>query len=109
MSEPTVEQAKLHADLLAAYGPRVCHQAHELSGLTLCLVALATDELSGPERQQTYRLAGAHLARLLETCISTEESTKLGECAKRMDAAIALWVMDDLEEKQGLPRSANDA
>lgn len=101
--EPTLEQRQLHADLVQLYGTKVCQQAHQLSGVALCLVALGTDKLSAAERRDSYVNASAHLALLLESLMTPEESAKVSECAKRMDVAIALWVLDDIEARDGLP------
>lgn len=102
--EPTLEQRQLHAELVRRYGEKTCQQAHQLFGLALCLVALSTDVLSAEERRKSYVMASAHLAQLLETLMTQAESAKVSECAKRMDAAIAAWVLDDIEARDGLPK-----
>jgi hypothetical protein len=48
-------------------------------------------------------MAGMHLAKLQASYITKGESDKLTECAKRLDAALETWMMDDLEEREGLP------
>lgn len=98
----TAEQEQHHADLVKKYGQMIVRQARHLSGLTICLQALALDDLEGDERKESYARAGAHLAELLETMMSAEYSAKVTECASRIDSALELWMADELERKQGL-------
>lgn len=99
----TQEQEKLQADLLAQYGEVIFKQASEFSGLSLCLVALAADELAPAQREHLYRQASLHLAQLLETLMPAAHSANVTECAKRMDAALDTWMADDIERREGLP------
>jgi hypothetical protein len=99
----THEQKKLQADLIAQYGEVIYKQAVELSGLSLCLVALAADELAAPQREHLYRQASMHLAQLLETLMAPAVTAKVSECAKRMDAALDTWMLDEIEKRDGLP------
>ena len=102
MRPMTPEQEKLHADLVKQYGLLIVTQARHLSGLTLCLQALALDELSAEERKKSYARAGTHLGQLLETVMSAEYSAKVTECAGRIDAALDLWTADEIEQREGL-------
>lgn len=72
--------------------------------MSLCLVALASDpDLSPEKRRETYDHASVHLAELLSTLMTAEESAAVSECAKRLDAAIETWMLDDIEARDGLP------
>jgi len=99
----TPEQDKLQADMLAEYGEVIFKQASEFSGLSLCLVALAGEELTPTQREHLYRQASLHLAQLLETLLPPAVSAKITECAKRMDAALDIWMLDEIEKRDGLP------
>lgn len=97
------EQDKLRADLIERYGAVAFNRALEMSGIRACLEALATDALSKNERRIAYERAGMHLARLHATFMTTEQSTAMTECARRIDAAFDTWAMDDIEQRDGLP------
>lgn len=102
--EPTVEQRQLFAELRERYGAATLERANHLSGLALCLVALASDDaLTKDQRKDTYKSASYHLSRLLSTMLSAEESAAVSECAKRLDAALDTWMLDDIEARDGLP------
>ncbi len=105
MTAMTPEQEKLHADLVKKYGLLIVKQARHLSGLTLCLQALALDELDQEERRKSYERAGVHLAKLLETVMPAEYSAKVTECASRIDSATDLWMADEIEQRDGLPKT----
>lgn len=98
----TPEQEKLRADLVASYGLPLVEQARHLSGLKLCLQALALDELSAEEREKSYASAGMHLAQLIEMLMTPERSAQLTECAARLDSAIDLWMADEMEKRDGI-------
>lgn len=98
MAEMTQEQKKLHEDLVAEYGEKIVGQARDLSGISLCVIGLLTDELSVAERQAAYQRVSGHLARLLESMMSPDHSAKVTACAKRLDAAIEVWTLDELEQ-----------
>lgn len=109
-SSQTVEQLRLCEELTAAYGATVVEQAGHLGGLALCMVAMASDELTREERAAAYQTASAHLAGLLEPLMTPGHAAKVNECAKRMDSAVSLWMLDDIEARDGLPKGAsNDA
>lgn len=97
------EQQKLRAELIERYGMVTFTRALEMSGLRTCLQALATGELSEVERNTAYMMAGMHLAKLQASFITREESATLTECAKRLDAAMECWTLDELEQRDGLP------
>lgn len=97
------EQESLREELIERFGMVTFTRATEMSGLRYCLQALACDDLSKEERAAAYVMAGAHLAKLHSTYITNEQSLELTECARRMDAAIDTWLMDDLERREGLP------
>lgn len=97
------EQKKLKGELIERYGAVAFKRAMEMSGVRSCLEALATDALSEEERKAAYARAGMHLARLHGTFMTFEESAAMTECAKRIDAAVETWVMDDIEARDGLP------
>ncbi len=99
----TPEQQKLEAELLAEYGETIFTQARELSGLRLCMVGLAVDELTTEQRQHLFQQASLHLGQLLETVMAPAVSAKVSECAKRMDAALDTWMLDMIEKRDGLP------
>lgn len=103
----TDEQARFSADLVAEYGETIVTQAASLSGLSLCIAALATDELSKEERATAYQRASQHLAELLETMLSPRLSAEVAACAKRMDEVSALWMADAIEAREGLPPACN--
>lgn len=102
-SEPTLEQRQLRAALIAEHGETIFQQAAELSGLTICLVALGADDLSPVERERAFHQAGHHLAKLLETVMPADVSAKVTDCARRLDSAIDMAVLDDIEQREGLP------
>jgi hypothetical protein len=99
----TPEQARVRADLIAKYGERIFTQALEMSGVRCCLQALACAVLTNEERETVYQRAAMHLARLHATFMNTEESAIFTECAKRIDSAVDLWTLDDIEAREGLP------
>jgi len=99
------EQQELRAELIAHYGQKTFERALEMSGISCCLQALATDALSEVERKAAYMMAGLHLAKLQASFLSGEDSAALTECAKRIDAAMEAWTLDELEERDGLPPS----
>lgn len=103
MRPMTPEQEKFHADLVASYGLPVVTQARHLSGLKLCLQALALDKLTEEERRKSYARAGAHLAHLVDLLMTEPQSRKLTECAALLDSAIDLWMADEIEQRDGLP------
>jgi hypothetical protein len=106
----TVEQLRLRDELIAAYGEAVVQQAGHLGGLALCMVAMAHDDLTSEERSAAYETASAHLAGLLDPLMPTGHAAKVNECAKRMDSAVSLWMLDNIEARDGLPKGAsNDA
>lgn len=98
----TPEQEQLRADLLAEYGEALVQQAIELSGLAMCLAGLAADELTSEERARLYRQASIHLGQLLSTSMPAAVSAKLTECALRFDAALDLWMLDGIEQREEL-------
>lgn len=97
------EQQKLKAELVERYGAVAFKRAMEMSGVRSCLEALATDALTEEERKVAYARAGMHLAKLHATFMTLEQSNAMTECAKRIDAAIETWAMDDIEARDGLP------
>lgn len=102
--KPTEEQRKLFSELQMLFGSKSLEQANHLSGLGLCLSALANDEgLTREQRQHVYQKASEHLAQLLEMLLSPGESARMIECAKRLDAAIETWMLDGIEARDGLP------
>jgi hypothetical protein len=103
MSE-TQEQEKLRSDLIAQYGERAFRQACELAGIKNCLQALSCDALSTDERAAAYMRASLHLGQFLESLMSAEQSASLTECARRVEAAVDQWMLDDIERRQGLPQ-----
>ena len=100
----TQEQATLRAQLIERFGLVAFNRAMEMSGVRNCLQALACDELSKNERAEAYMRAGVHLARLHAMFMTTAESAALTECAKRIDAALDTWMLDEIEERDGLPQ-----
>lgn len=100
MIEPTAEQKKLRQDLITQYGEVVFRQAEEFSGLALCLTALAQGDLERDERIGLYRQASLHLGQLLETVMTSDHSARVSECAKRMDAALDMWMLDEVERRR---------
>lgn len=99
----TGEQEKLRAELIARYGERTFVRALEMSGIRTCLQALATGALSDVERAAAYSMAGMHLAKLHASFMTAEESASFTECARRIDAAMEAWTLDDIEAREGLP------
>lgn len=97
------EQDKLMAQLQAQYGPDIVNQAAQLSGLTTCLQALGIEDLKPQEREFAYRQAGFHIAQLIDSLMKPEHAAKVIECAKRTDSAIDMWMLDDIEKRDGLP------
>lgn len=93
----------LKQTLLAEYGETVVAQAAELSGLTTCLAALGADELKDEERERIFRQAALHLQQLVDTLMPASVSAKVTECAKRIDVAVDLAMLDDIEKRDGLP------
>jgi hypothetical protein len=99
----TPEQQELRADLIAQYGELTFARALQLAGLQMCLIGLGADDLAFEERARLVRQAGIHLAELMDTAVPTAESAKIVECAKRIDAAVDLWMLDEREAREGLP------
>lgn len=99
----TVEQLTLRRDLVAQYGELAFVQAIELSGLALCMRALAEADLNAGQRDWLYQQGSLHLAKLLEPLMSPEHSAKVTECSKRIEAANETWVNDEIEKREGLP------
>jgi uncharacterized protein (DUF2384 family) len=60
---------------------------------------------SSPEERRSPGAASRliHLAELMDTAVPTAESAKIVECAKRIDAAVDLWMLDEREAREGLP------
>jgi hypothetical protein len=102
VNEQQKEQQKLRAELIERFGVVTFTRALEMSGIRTCLQALATGNLSELERNAAYTMASMHLAKWQATYITTEESAKLTECAKRIDAAMEVWTLDDIERRDGL-------
>jgi len=100
----TQEQDALRAELIERYGAMTFDRACQLSGLVNCMIALARDDLSKEERERAYTRAMTHYAKLQATFITAEQSAALTECAKRIDVAVDMWSLDDLERREGLPR-----
>ena len=100
----TQEQDALRAELIERFGERTFTQALEMSGIRNCLQALACDELTKEERAEAYMRGAMHLAKLQSLFITAEQSASITECAKRIDTALDLWSLDDLERREGLPR-----
>lgn len=98
-----MEEKKLHADLLAEYGEAIVNQATELSGLTTCLMALGADDLSKAERERVYHLAAGHVQGLVASVLPTSVIEKLTECAAKIDNAVEMKMLDDIEARDGLP------
>lgn len=108
--KPTLEQRRLHEQLVKEYGEPIVLQAWHLGGLAMCMVAMAHDELTSEERASAYQTASGHLSGLLEPLMQNGHAAKVNECARRLDSAIALWMLDDIEARQGFPKGpANDA
>lgn len=99
----TQEQDALREELIKRYGEVTFTRALEMSGVRNCLQALACDELTKEERAEAYTRAGMHVARWQATYMTPGESAALTECARRIDAALDLWALDDLEQREGLP------
>lgn len=114
MAEPSsgelnVEQQQLRAALIERYGVVAFNRAMEMSGVRTCLQALATDALSAQERHLAFMRAGMHLSRLHASFMTAEQSAALSECAKRIDAALDMWVVDEIEQRDGLPPQGDGA
>jgi hypothetical protein len=101
----TPEQAALREQLIQRYGELTFTRALEMSGIRCCLQALATDALSPTERVVAYTQASMHLAKLQATFITPQECAAVTECAKRLDSAVDMWALDDVEEREGLPKA----
>jgi hypothetical protein len=99
----TPEQRQLRADLIKRFGALTFKRAMQLSGLQMCLIGLGADELTFEERAHLVRQASMHLAELIDTAVPAAESAKLVECARRIDTAVELWLLDEKEEREGLP------
>jgi hypothetical protein len=97
------EQQRLRAELIERYGEVTYKRALEMSGLRCCLQALARDQLSVDERVLAYRRANMHFAQLQASFMTLEQSAQITECAKRLDSAIDMWTLDEIEEREGLP------
>lgn len=97
------EQSQLRAELIERYGMVTFTRALEMSGIRCCLQALATDVLTKAERQIAYARASMHLAKLQASFMTAAESGAITECAKRLDAALDMWTLDELEQRDGLP------
>lgn len=100
----TAEQAKFRDDLVKRFGQVTVTRAYELSGLSLALTALAQDELSVERRTRLYEMASLHLAELLGTMLTAQESAAVSDCAKRIDSAMDVWMADQIEARDGLPK-----
>ncbi len=103
MNEQLEEQQKLRGELVARYGERTFTRALEMSGIRTCLQALATGKLSEVERLSAYTMASMHLAKLQASILTGEEAASMMECARRIDSAMEVWTLDDLEQRDGLP------
>ena len=97
------EQTALRAELIRRFGERTFQRALEMSGIRICLQALATDALSEIERKTAYMMAGVHLANLQTSFLNGEDSAAMTECARRLDAAMDMWSLDEIEARDGLP------
>jgi hypothetical protein len=103
VNEQIEEQQKLRGELVARYGERTFTRALEMSGIRSCLQALATGALSDVERTAAYTMACMHLAKLQASFLNGEDSAEMTECARRIDSAMEVWTLDDLEQRDGLP------
>lgn len=96
------EQVKEREALVALYGEAVFFQAVELSGLALCLRALADGDMNAGQREWLHQQASLHLAKLLDPLVPAAYSAKLTECAKRIESAADMWMADELARARGL-------
>lgn len=96
------ECPQLVAQLVERYGHATYSRALEMSGLKICLQALAVENLSAEERQQAFQRAGMHLSRLHASLFTQEESVRITECARVIDGAFDQWAADDVARKAGL-------
>jgi len=97
------EQAALRAELIERFGERTFQCALEMSGIRSCLQALATGALSEVERLSAYAMASMHLAKLQASLLTGEEAAAMMECARRIDSAMEVWTLDEIEARDGLP------
>lgn len=104
MTEATMtpEQVQEREALIAKYGQAVFEQAVELSGLALCMRALADPEMDAGQREWLYQQGSLHLAKLLNPLMSPQHSAQVTECSKRIESATDLWMADELERRHGL-------
>lgn len=103
MTPPTQEQLEFNIALRAQYGEAMADRAEQFSWLTLCMLALATDELSDDERCKTYTRASEHLDKLIRSLMPAGDIARMVECAHRLDAALEQWRLDEIEARDGLP------
>jgi hypothetical protein len=101
--EQPPELQKLQEELIERFGAVTFARAWHMSSLRNCLQALAHDELTSEERKLAHAAAGLHLAQMQATFITLEQSGALTECAARIDSAIDMWALDELERRDGLP------
>jgi hypothetical protein len=94
---PVKREEKLEAELCEQYGETAFERGREFSGLVLCLCGLGTDELTEEERAGLYASASRHLAALMETVLSPQDSAAMTACAKRIDQASEAWAAEDGE------------
>lgn len=102
MSEQTAEQAAFRAQLVREYGELTVARGNDLAGITTCLLALGTDELSPAEREEVYHRAAQHLQSLIGGALPASEIARITQCAGRIDAAVDVWVADNIEAREGL-------
>lgn len=102
---PTPEMKKLHGELMERFGAVTFERAWNMSSLRNCLQALAHDELTSEERRLAYTAACMHFAKMQATFITLAQSDAMTECAARIDSAIDMWALDELERRDGLPRA----
>jgi hypothetical protein len=99
----TQEQQHLRAELISRYGEDAFHRAADISGVRMCLAALREDALPSDERERLHVQANLHLEHLLDRVMTPEMSERVGECARRIDAAVDVWSFDEIEKREGLP------
>jgi hypothetical protein len=62
-------------------------------------VALGQDALSPKDRAKLYDLASRHLGEFVHTVMSSADSVRLADCAKRMQFAWELWLLDQVDKR----------
>jgi hypothetical protein len=87
---PLKREEKLETELCEQYGETAFERGREFSGLVLCLCGLGTDDLAEEERASLYAAASRHLAALMETVLSPQDSAAMTACAKRIGGFISL-------------------